>query len=347
MSSLGRSRSLQAFLLASVLLWPASAAADVVTLPASKDNTLYESATGELSNGAGHHLFAGNTAIPEIRRALIAFDVAGAVPAGSTITGVRLTLSMSATIVGQRPVSLHRAAADWGEGASQAPAPEGTGAPAEAGDATWLHAFFDTSFWSTEGGDFESSASATALVDQIGLYTWDSTASLVADVQAWLDDPDGNFGWILVGDEAAVPSTKRFDSSQNPDEAVRPALQVEFTPPGAGRVPDGGPHPGEPLTLSLNPGGDLTLAWGASCATTDTDFAVYEGVLGDFTSHLPRLCSTAGVAGVTLTPSAGPRYYLVVPVNGFREGSYGRRGDLLERPASVAACLPQSIAGCS
>ena len=320
--------------------------ADVVTLPASKDNTLYQSATGHLSNGAGEFIFAGMTAFPEVRRSLIAFDVAAAIPAGSTITSVTLTLNMSLTIVAGVPVSLHRAAADWGQGASDANGPEGMGAPAAPGDATWVHTFFDTSTWTQLGGDFGPAASATTTVDQIGPYTWGSTSEMVADAQAWLDSPAVNFGWAIVGDESIFPTAKRFDSSENLNPAVQPSLRVEFTPPAAGRVPDGGPAPGTPLMAEIAPGGDLTLTWGASCTPTDTDFAVYEGALGSFTSHVPRLCSTAGSLIVTLTPAAGSSYYLVVPTNGPREGSYGTRSDLAERPPSAAACLPQAIAAC-
>ena len=79
-----------------------------VTIAAARDNTLYEDASGSLSNGAGQSLFAGKTGTGGIRRALIAFDVAGAVPAGSTITAVTLRLQMSRTRSGGQAVGLHR-----------------------------------------------------------------------------------------------------------------------------------------------------------------------------------------------------------------------------------------------
>ena len=75
--------------LAGLLLAGRPALADVVTVPASRDNTLIEDPSGALSNGAGPSLFAGRTAQPRnsIRRAVIAFDIAGTIPAGSVITG--------------------------------------------------------------------------------------------------------------------------------------------------------------------------------------------------------------------------------------------------------------------
>jgi hypothetical protein len=194
-----------------------------------KDNTLYEDPTGAQSNGSGERFFAGFTAIPEIRRGLIAFDVAGAVPPGATIDSVALKLNMSKTIVGVQPVALHRALADWGEGASDAPGEEGIGTFPETGDATWLHTFFPNDFWITPGGDFDPVASASQDVGGNGPYTW-SSATMAADVQTWLDDPAGNFGWVVVGNESTDPTAKRFDTKENTVSSVRPVLTIEFTP---------------------------------------------------------------------------------------------------------------------
>ena len=322
------------------------AAADTVTLAPVRDNTLYETLDGSLSNGAGDFFFTGRNLTGNKRRALLAFDVAGSVPAGSTITSVTLTLSMDRTSSGAQTVSLHELLADWGEGTSDAGGNPlgggGSGALATPGDATWIHRFYDTVLWLAPGGDFEAVPSASAVVDQLGSYTWGPTAALAADVQSWLDDPSSSFGWILVGNESAFPTSKRFDSRDHPDPAVRPRLTVEFTSPGgapAGRLPDG-------PTLAKSSGDTITLAWGSSCLAGDTDYTVYEGVLGDFTSHVPRLCSTGGATTATFTSPAGSAYYLVAPRNPSREGSLGTDGDGAERPASLAACLPRAIGSC-
>jgi hypothetical protein len=201
----------------------------VVEIGAMKDNTLYEDPTGLQSNGAGERFFAGFTAIPDVRRGLIAFDVAGAVPSGSTIDNVTLTLNMSKTIVGLEPVALHRALSDWGEGASDAPGEEGIGTFPDTGDATWLHTFYPNDFWITPGGDFDPVASASQDVGGNGPYTW-SSAAMVADVQAWLDNPSGNYGWVVVGNESTSPTAKRFDTRENANSAARPLLTIEFTP---------------------------------------------------------------------------------------------------------------------
>ena len=210
---------------------PNVSAVESVTLSPSKDNTLYESATGNLSNGAGSHLFAGKTAGGGIRRGLIAFELVGQIPAGSTVNGVTLNLFMSKTSAGAKVVTLHRLLADWGEGSSQATRGEGGGASATDGDATWLHGIFDTAFWTEPGGDFLQQSSASISVSGPGSYTWGSAVLMVADVQGWLDDPSTNFGWLLVGDEDSNGSAKRFDSKENSASENRATLIVEFTPP--------------------------------------------------------------------------------------------------------------------
>ena len=79
---------------------------------------------------------------------------------------------------------------------------EGDGAPATPNDATWRHRFFDTIFWTMQGGDFSATVSASQSVGGVGQYTW-SSAQMVADVQLWLDSPTSNFGWLVLGDETA------------------------------------------------------------------------------------------------------------------------------------------------
>lgn len=205
--------------------------ADVILEP-SKDNSIYEDPAGTLSNGAGVFLFAGVTRDTVARRALVQFDVAGGgIPTGSTVDSVQLVLRMDRTIVGDVEVAIHRMTGDWGEGASDAQFAEGTGAPAETGDATWLHSFYDTSLWTAPGGDFVASPSATRPVGQeITTYAWGSTPRMVADVQGWLDAPTSNFGWIIIADESTHTTAKRFGAREEAP-ANRPKLRIFYTAP--------------------------------------------------------------------------------------------------------------------
>jgi spore coat protein A len=53
---------------------------------------------------------------------------------------------------------------------------------------------------------------------------------MVQDVQAWLDDPSHNFGWILVGESDVAATSKRFDS-RNGSPTAAPQLTITFQPP--------------------------------------------------------------------------------------------------------------------
>jgi len=218
----------------------AFASANIINIMPSKDNTLYEydPAEGDHSNGAGFHFFAGENGMGELRRGVLAFDVAGSIPPGSTITAVTLSMNMSMTPTGAVTVELHKVLADWGEGTSHAPMGEGDGAPATPNDATWRHRFFDSVFWTTQGGDFSATVSASQSVDVIGQYTWNS-AQMVADVQSWLNNPASNFGWLVLGDETAIATAKRFDTRES---ASPPVLTIEFIP-GPRMAPSPRPRP--------------------------------------------------------------------------------------------------------
>jgi len=202
-----------------------------VTIEASKDNTLYEDVAGATSNGAGENFFVGrsNQLTGSIRRGLISFNLVGQIPSNATITSVTLTLSMSRSNPGEQTVNVHRVLADWGEGSSNANANEGGGALAATNDATWLHRFFSSAVWSSPGATYAAAASASQTIGTIGSYSWGSTSALVSDVQAWLNTPSSNFGWVLIGNEAAAGNAKRFDTRENATSVNRPRLTVVYT----------------------------------------------------------------------------------------------------------------------
>lgn len=213
--------------------------ADVLQVGAAKDNTLFQNAFGEVSNGAGSAIFAGRTNMSEdsIRRGLIAFDVSS-IPAGSIIESVTLNLFMTQSVSGASDVTMHRVLASWGEGASSSgsgAAGGGSGTTAETGDATWLHRFFNTTNWTNAGGDFDATASATASVGGVGQYTW-AGSGMVADVQSWVDSGN-NFGWLIKGNEAVGGSAKRFASREDTtDPEWQPSLSVTYRIPTPGAL---------------------------------------------------------------------------------------------------------------
>lgn len=223
------------------LLAPAHGPGTVQLTP-SKDNTLFEpDDLGERSNALGPQFFAGRVGGfgggVGLRRGLLAFDVAGNVPAGATITSATLTVECSRVPLLDAGVprthGLRRASADWGEGTSDAGINVGVGDDPTPGDATWSHTFFPGSFWTTPGGDFAAAVSATISVPSTGSYTFPSTAQLVADVQDMLDAPASNFGWVVLGEEVASPVARAFDTREAPTYpaygGIAPVLTIEYT----------------------------------------------------------------------------------------------------------------------
>jgi hypothetical protein len=201
-----------------------------VSFPAQKDNTLYEHPAGQLSNGSGPYFFAGRTSDNLLRRGLIAFDLSS-IPTNATITGASLRMRL---LGGGAEVSLHKASRAWGEGASNAGDPGGDGTQAAPNDATWLHAFYNTSFWTTPGGDFSPTPSATVDIFISGSYVW-TGAPLRADLQDWVSNPGNNFGWVVRSDENTAGEVQRFYSREQLNNN-RPLLTVTYessTPPAS------------------------------------------------------------------------------------------------------------------
>jgi len=223
--------------LAAMVLATSLHAQQSVMVSAAKDNTLYFNSQGARSNGSGTGIFSGRTNSGSRRRAVLAFDLLGAVPTGATVVSASLQLTMDMTISGPVDIGLHTVSQDWGEGSSFATGGGGAGTASSTGDATWLHTFFSNQFWTTAGGDFNATASATTPVGSVGQYTW-SSAQLVSDVQGWVNNPGSNFGWLLKSPENSIGTAKRFASREFPNASDRPVLIIGFsasaTPSGTG-----------------------------------------------------------------------------------------------------------------
>jgi hypothetical protein len=101
-------------------------------------------------------------------------------------------------------------------------------------------------------------------------YTWDSTASMVSDVQDWLADAASNFGWILLGDESMATTARRFDTREATNSANWPTLEVTFSSAAV-------PEPSTLILLAISALGLMGFAWqgrvdrvGAAVRSQDT-----------------------------------------------------------------------------
>src|SRR5262245_36670583 len=159
---MARMKHLLGFAVLLLALVPVGAAGNTAIMGASKDNTIF---ANNVNNSAGGWvgLTAGTNGMGGNRRGLIAFDIAGNIPAGSTITSAELTLylaDISSNSMNQT-IELHRLTRDWGEGTANNSSPSfggtGMGAPANPGDATWNEAMFGSVAWTSPGatGDFD------------------------------------------------------------------------------------------------------------------------------------------------------------------------------------------------
>ena len=201
------------------------------------DTTLFESAPND-NMGGWTHVSAGTTGSQGDRtrnRGLFQFDVAGALPAGAQITDVTVDFTVVLT-PGQAgggsavnsTFALHRLLPSWGEGNKLGD----RGFPADPGEATWNFRFFNDQPWSAPGGapgiDFAAQPSATRLIGGKATYTFGPSGALRDDVQAWLDTPAANHGWLLLSQSEDRAKTARgFASREDPD--VPPRLRIEFT----------------------------------------------------------------------------------------------------------------------
>jgi hypothetical protein len=212
--------------------------AATATLVPAADATIFEE-NGDAADAKGPGLFAGINTLDFRRRAFLRFDVAGAIPAGSTITGVRLELNLTRAKGNPVDVSIVPVTAPWGEGTSLSPDPGGSGVAATPGDVTWTKRVWPGTDWTNPGGDTTGSPSAKSpIAADLGIYAWGPTNEMTSDVQGWLDNPGTNYGWQLVADELqAPPSARRFGSRESAADSERPQLTIVFDPPGVSGRP--------------------------------------------------------------------------------------------------------------
>jgi hypothetical protein len=217
-------------------------------IPASRDTSIYQNSPNNSGGGAAG-IFAGTNGQGSARRGLVAFDVAGNVPADAVIIGAELTMYLGTGSGGLgEPLGLHRLLADWGEGTAGSSTPtvnnSGNGFAAGVGDATWnarFHSPTSPTAWSAPGatGDYVATPSTITIVSNAvdTPFTWHSSPDMMNEIRTWRDNPAANFGWALVNQsEGRSGSARAFYSSEATlnstggalNSAWRPTLTVNY-----------------------------------------------------------------------------------------------------------------------
>ncbi len=211
-------------------------------------DTLYEA--GALSDSNGSYITVGENGArrgpTNNDRGLIKFNISSAIPAGSTINGALLTMTVDDTqSTISQSVGLYPMTKPWADNSTStvgsSAGHEGGGFVANNGDATWADQVYNTNTslavpWSMLpiGGSnlpFSSTPDSSTNVTTAASYQW---SDLATEVQNWLDHPSTNFGWIVIGAENLSPmdtgpgTTLHFDSSKS---TAPPMLMVNYTPP--------------------------------------------------------------------------------------------------------------------
>jgi hypothetical protein len=198
------------------------------------DAGLYETTNGSTANGQGSVLVVGHSAAADdnIRRFLVKFSLPEELPENAKITSAQLqmtVISRGGSVA--QTLELHRVTSSWEEGSANADNNADDGVAATNGDVTWLHRSFDSSNWVAEGGDFVSTLSSSTEVSDTGLYVWDSSSTMIADVQLWADNDSANHGWIVVANSVQAGILHRFASGESSDSGDRPELVVTYNTP--------------------------------------------------------------------------------------------------------------------
>ncbi len=143
--------------------------------------------------------------------ALFRFDLSS-IPAGKTITSV--SLSLNVTNISSQPYEIYAMRRTWTESA-----------------ATWIKATSTTN-WSTAGAnstssDRESTVLGTVSSSTTGVKTFPFNSAGVAKVQAWVNTPSSNHGFVI---QDYVNNSDGLDVSSKETSTVssRPKLTVTY-----------------------------------------------------------------------------------------------------------------------
>src|SRR5690349_4539868 len=199
-----------------------SAVAGTVMLTPMADSYMEQFHADENFGSANNMIVGevGSRAMPpfEIRRGLLRFDLSS-LPAGAVVNSATLQIS-AVLMLPQDPVNsdfgIHLLLEDWDELAVSWNSP--------LAGVSW------TAPGASDPADTVQAPSSTVFVTGLGNYVFPTTPSLISDVQAWVNDPRSNFGWLLVSEENG-PESARHIGTREDISGNAPVLTIDFSLP--------------------------------------------------------------------------------------------------------------------
>jgi len=256
------------------------------------------------------------------RRSLVKFDLS-TIPPNSTINSATLELYSTVAPTTSQQLDIHRITSSWQE---------------------------TTVTWSSQP-TFDSVISSSIQGGTgTGWKIWDVTG-LVKD---WYLGTYQNYGFLVKSNLETGTTAYLYSFATKENSTNKPILRVNYTPPPEGwdcsyvgngscglaapkPVPDGKWVLGTPLKASKVNGDIVHITWDVStCASSN--YNVYSGPLSSVSSYSydTWTCNigNTGNADVAISNTGNAQFFLIVPVEGSKEGSHGRNSSGNERNAN-------------
>ena len=215
------------------------------TLAASAD-TFINSSSPDNNNGASPSIYTGMNGQSGMMRGLVRFTMPSELQGRVTVSQVTMTMvTRGLGLTDSNPptaatAAVRAIAVAWSEGTGfgDGQMTNTVGQPCGSTGATWNQPnCTGGTAWS--GGTPTSAASGSAAVPAAleADVIWDSAtagnAGMIADVQAWIDAPAGNHGWLITSSTESAAGAQRFYarevSDKGPSLVITAACKTGFS----------------------------------------------------------------------------------------------------------------------
>jgi len=240
------------FIVCSLAFLPFSARADWQSFPSSQDSMI-SALNPDWNTGDAGVLRVGVTSDDRLRT-LVQFDLSSI--SGSTVSSAILKLYyfLSGETPAGRWLIAYRVTHSW----------------TETGPGVTWNKYDGTNPWATAGGDYTTTGYVIAVVpSSAGVWmTWDVTDI----VKAWVEDGQPNYGFLIKDSTETGPPYGLcwFRSRDWFEAALRPKLEVTYTPPPPPPPPPGVPELSPPLVAVVSTAAIILFLYKRKLSPTPT-----------------------------------------------------------------------------